>query len=288
MSETYCGKSCESCSWKYKLNCPGCQKGPGRPIEGDCDIARCCRNKSHNTCATCSDSSYCAKWRGRADEPKYRMERIEQEKEDDAYLHKMAPMLAKWLWIIFCLSIIAVIAGLATSNAIKERVPNLYIGGTVISTVTKIVISLILIKLTSVSGNFVKAGVYMIISSVLSLINIFIPDGEWTFELLSLLLTIPNLIMTLLSDYNLYTGYSNITVNADKTLAVKWDELWTWTKRACIMTIVATLLVVLAPLLGVILLLIAMIAMFIIGIVRLVYQYQSAMIFRSVSNENVK
>ncbi len=288
MSETYCGKSCESCSWKYKLNCPGCQKGPGRPLSGDCEIAKCCRNKSHNTCATCSDSSYCAKWRGRADEPKYRMERIEQEKEDDTYLHKMAPMLAKWLWIIFCLSIIAVIANLATSSAIKERVPNLYIGGTVISTVTKIVIAFILIKLSPVSGTFVKAGVYMMISCVLGFIDIFIPDTEWAFELLSALIAIPNLIFTLMSDYNLYTGYSDIMLNADDTLAAKWDELWTWTKRVMIGMIIDIILIMLAPLLGTILLIVCVIGILIISIIRLVYQYQSAMVYKSIKEESAK
>ena len=285
MSETYCGKSCESCSWKYKLNCPGCMQGPGRPIDGDCDIAKCCREKSHKTCATCSDCSYCAKWKGRADEPKYRKERLDQEKEDDAFLHKMAPMLSRWLWIIFCLSIISAAANLLTGNVIRENAQQLYNAGSVISTVMKIIIGLLLIRLSSVSGNFVKAGVYMIISSVLSFISIFIPDHSLALELLTALIAIPELILTLLSDYNLYTGYSNIMVNADNTLAVKWDELWTWTKRAMIAMIVDVLLLLLAPLLGAIVLIVCSIGLLIISIIRLIYQYQSAMVFRAISEE---
>ena len=74
-------------------------------------------------------------------------------------------------------------------------------------------------------------------------------------------------------------------VNADNTLAVKWDELWTWTKRAMIAMIVDVLLLLLAPLLGAIVLIVCSIGLLIISIIRLIYQYQSAMVFRAISEE---
>ncbi len=30
MSETYCGKSCESCVFRERLECAGCKNGPAR------------------------------------------------------------------------------------------------------------------------------------------------------------------------------------------------------------------------------------------------------------------
>ena len=52
MAETYCGKSCAECTKKEELNCMGCKTGPGRPFGGDCELAKCVRDKGHETCET--------------------------------------------------------------------------------------------------------------------------------------------------------------------------------------------------------------------------------------------
>lgn len=43
-------KNCDECTYKAELFCSGCQSGPGRVIRGDCKLARCCREKGHETC----------------------------------------------------------------------------------------------------------------------------------------------------------------------------------------------------------------------------------------------
>ena len=53
MSETYCGKNCDDCSYKISEQCPGCMEGPGHQTYGACDLARCCRDKGHEKCDTC-------------------------------------------------------------------------------------------------------------------------------------------------------------------------------------------------------------------------------------------
>ena len=49
MAETYCGKSCAECTKKEQLNCSGCKAGPGRQFGGDCELAKCVRDKGHET-----------------------------------------------------------------------------------------------------------------------------------------------------------------------------------------------------------------------------------------------
>ena len=56
MAETYCGKICAECAQKETLNCSGCKAGPGRQFGGDCKLAKCCRAKGHQECATCGFS----------------------------------------------------------------------------------------------------------------------------------------------------------------------------------------------------------------------------------------
>lgn len=49
MTDTYCGKNCEECASKEALNCPGCKSGPGSAWSGDCEIAKCRKDKGHET-----------------------------------------------------------------------------------------------------------------------------------------------------------------------------------------------------------------------------------------------
>ena len=47
MAETYCGKVCRECEQKEALSCPGCKLGPGKLYGGDCELAKCCREKGN-------------------------------------------------------------------------------------------------------------------------------------------------------------------------------------------------------------------------------------------------
>ena len=101
MAETYCGKNCSECSKKEQLNCSGCKAGPGRQFGGDCELAKCIRSKGHESCDTCSFKGNCGTYRNRDSMPDYRIRKIEAEEMRKAAIAKRAPMLGKWLWIIF-------------------------------------------------------------------------------------------------------------------------------------------------------------------------------------------
>ena len=79
MAETYCGKSCEECTKKEHLNCSGCKTGPGRQFGGDCELAKCVRDKGHETCETCGFKGNCGTLRSRESMPDYRIRKIEAE-----------------------------------------------------------------------------------------------------------------------------------------------------------------------------------------------------------------
>lgn len=65
MGDTYCGKLCEDCQFKDNLQCPGCKTGPGKTWMTECELAKCCMDKGHQNCTTCSYSTSCGKLRGR-------------------------------------------------------------------------------------------------------------------------------------------------------------------------------------------------------------------------------
>ena len=58
MEQTYCSKHCENCAQKEALNCPGCKAGPGRPVMGQCEIARCAQEKGYENCEKYFDGIY--------------------------------------------------------------------------------------------------------------------------------------------------------------------------------------------------------------------------------------
>ena len=103
MAETYCGKTCAECSSREEMNCPGCKLEPGRPITGDCPLARCCREKGHETCSTCSACGHCNTHYNRYQMPQRRQKERQAALEREQAIAKKAPFLGKWMWILFWL-----------------------------------------------------------------------------------------------------------------------------------------------------------------------------------------
>lgn len=53
MAFAYCGLNCEVCSYREKMNCPGCQQCGGEMFWGKCEIAACCISKELENCGKC-------------------------------------------------------------------------------------------------------------------------------------------------------------------------------------------------------------------------------------------
>lgn len=105
MGESYCGKRCDECPARPGGHCAGCKDGPGSPWSGECEIARCCRNKGHESCGTCTLNGHCALYSGRMGAQRERERRREAEDEARRRNADRAPLLAKWLTVLFWLVI---------------------------------------------------------------------------------------------------------------------------------------------------------------------------------------
>ena len=71
MAESYCLKSCTDCT---REGCSGCKTGG---FAGQCEIARGCKEKNHESCDSCTRSLYCPTRTGRDQRPEkiFAMER---------------------------------------------------------------------------------------------------------------------------------------------------------------------------------------------------------------------
>ena len=129
--EGICGRMCDACTWKEQLDCPGCQDGPGRRFSGGCPIADCCREKGHTACVTCTFSTGCAL--RRRDMPQNRLWAVEAERERRARLDRNAPVLAKWLWLLFWLVIPSVFSNILTMDTVAGAFPTAGVVGNVLA-----------------------------------------------------------------------------------------------------------------------------------------------------------
>ena len=139
MAETYCGKSCEECTKKEQLTCSGCKTGPGRQFGGDCELAKCVRDKGHETCETCGFKGNCGTLRSRESMPDYRIKKIEAEVMRKAAIAKRAPVLGKWLWFIFWLIIPSSIGSIMAHETTAKILPGLMMPGQIINAICSLI-----------------------------------------------------------------------------------------------------------------------------------------------------
>lgn len=285
MAETYCGKSCAECAQKESLNCPGCKTGPGRQFGGDCELARCIRNKGHETCDTCGFKGNCGTLRSRDHMPDYWRRKNEAEEQRKAAIAKRAPILGKWLWIIFWLIIPSTIASLMTHDTIVEYLPGLFLPGQILSAVCSLTYGLILIKLASEEDRYKTAGICVLVCGAVSAVVALISGvGEvvtWT-----LVLTLPAAVVSFVGEYNEYMAHSAVLTGVDNELSEKWEQLWKWHIGLFGVMIGSILVMVIIPILGALAILGAAIGTVVVSVLKLVYLYRTAKIFREYHTES--
>lgn len=279
MAETYCGKTCAECAQKETLNCSGCKTGPGRQYGGDCELAKCCTDKGHQECATCSFKGNCGTLRGKDRMPDYRLKSIKAEKNREATLAKRAPVLGKWLWILFWLIIPSSIATIMTNENIAATVPVLFVPGQVLSAICAFTYGVILIKLGSEEERYRTAGICTLVGGAVSLLIACICGGSeiptWT-----LLISLPAAIVSFVGEYHEFTAHAIMLECFDSELSGKWSVLWKWYIGMYAATVGSLLIAVIIPILGLLVTLAAAIGLLVVAVLRLVYLYRTAKLFR--------
>ena len=279
MAETYCGKSCAECTKREELNCQGCKTGPGRQFGGDCDLAKCVRDKGHETCETCGFRGNCGTLRSRESMPDYRIRKIEAEAMRKAAIAKRAPVLGKWLWIIFWLVIPSSIGSIMFHETTAKILPGLVMPGQIINAICSLTYGAILLKLGSEEDRYRTAGICALIaggiSAVVAMITGTGEEATWT-----LLFTLPAAVVAMVGEYNEYMAHSAVLSGVDNELSEKWEVLWKWYIGLFLGMIGCILLMLIAPVLGAIVILGCAIGTVVVGILKLVYLYRTAKIFR--------
>ncbi len=279
MAETYCGKSCAECGKKDLLSCPGCKAGPGRIYGTSCELARCVREKGHETCETCAYKGNCGTLRSRDFQPDYRRRALEAEKARREAIAERVPVLGKWLWILFWLVVPANIASIMTMDLVIDELPGLFVPGHLLSVASSLAYSLILIKLREQADQYRIAGICSIISTAVAfLLDMFTDGTGWT-----LLVSLPASVVGLVAVYNEYMAHAAVLGGVNNELSEKWRKLWKWEISLLGATLGGVFVAIILPIIGILLTMGGAIGIIITSILKLVYLYKTAKCFREYS-----
>lgn len=273
---TYCGKDCLSCSYKEELNCSGCKQGPGRVIDGDCKLARCCRDKGHETCETCLNKRNCGMWLDKGSMARRRLETIEEEAKKKEENIVTAQVLAKWVKILFWLLIPMELFTLLGHERVIAVFPVLELPATVASCVVELIYAGVLYRMAKEAEIYKKPALLLGATTVLTLLGLFIPDENgWM-----LLVSIPLLVISFVATYFEYMAHAAVVAPFDLELSENWHKIWKWNLYSIIGIFVSVLLLFIVPMLGGLAMLGCAILLVVTFILKYVYLYRMMKLFK--------
>ena len=278
MAETYCGKSCIECAKKEILNCPGCKAGPGRRFGGDCKLAQCTREKGHEACETCGFRGECSNLKRREEMPDLRLRRRkEEQREKDANTRK-APVLGKWLWILFWLIIPSAVGSIMSQEFLVKLLPGAEMPGLIIKAICTLSYGAILLKVSEEEYRYQTAAICALIVgsySVLSAVGF-----TWAG-----IFAVPAAVVAVVGEYHEYMAHSAALSGVDNELAWKWERLWKWYIGLYLGLFGGIAVMLFTPVFGAIIFIGCAIGTLVVSILKLIYLYRTAVIFREWPTE---
>ncbi len=204
---------------------------------------------------------------------------MDAEQRQNELMAEQAAVLGRWLWILFWLVVPANIAGIMKNERMLSFSADVYLIGQIASAVCAVAYGAILLKLSSVEEGYRIAGICSLITSAISILVVII-YGSAKAPTASLVITGPALIVALIREYNEYNAHSSVLRGVDDELSGKWTELWKWFIRCMVGLLGSILFLAIAYAVGVVILIGTIIGMLIVGVVKLVYMYRTAKVFR--------
>ena len=277
MAETYCGKQCTDCEIRQRTSCPGCRVGPGRSLGCECDIARCCREKSHESCDTCIDRGKCGKYFQRDTMAEYRNKKLEREQQARKARAGKAAFLGEWTKRLFWLTIFANIVGLLTIQQVVDLLPGIRLPGMLLNAAASVGYCLILLQMSHEEPRFRTSALCALAASA---VNFFF-QKLLGMETIPLLVSIPTIVVGLMGEYNEFHGFGDALSGIDIALSDQWYSLWKWNIGCFGVLFGSILLMVLIPFLGVVAMFAGAIGLLVLAVVQIVYIYRSFRAFQA-------
>ena len=280
MTKTYCGKDCSVCMDKEALNCTGCTDEENRMQNKDCEIAGCCVKKGHEDCATCVLHDGCGTIKRRERMSSNRIKQREEEEHRKAEVLRKAPIMAKWMKLLFWFSCIMIILDFAVSFALNGSVIT-----EIFSYAVAAAYSVILLKMAKAEELYKTAGCFGLAAAVIGLIAAWICRDMQDDVMVSVIAVIPG-ILGFIYEYCEYMSHASVLKEANAEMSEKWENLWKWYIGLIIAIVSCIVIVLISPVLGGILMLAGTIGLLVLGFVKIAYLHEPADIFQKIVDQN--
>ena len=122
------------------------------------------------------------------------------------------------------------------------------------------------------------SGICCLIAAATGIVVTLATGGEavvWT-----LVLTFPAMVVSMVGEYHEYTGHSEVISYYDHQMAGNWSDLWKWYIGVHIALLGGIVFMMIVPILGALVTIVAAIALAVVAILKLIYLYRSAKIYR--------
>lgn len=210
------------------------------------------------------------------DSGKERMRKNERKK-----IIQKSRTLGKWLWVLFWLVIPMILASVMTNESIAAWFPFLNFPGKCLNITCSAAYGVILLILSSEERHYRISGICALVAAVVSLLLINVPIGvNEAITMGALVLTLPAAVVSLIGEYHEYMGHAEVAGDVDADLSEKWSTLWKWYMGMFAGLFGGLFVMLIIPILGLLVLLAAAIGFLVVSILKLVYLYRTANLFR--------
>lgn len=264
--ESFCGKPCSTCEFREKTNCPGCREGDGRRY-GACRLADCCYAHVYTSCKQCDQKPYCDKF---CNIPKSQTEKMKERSEAKAKFQKQAPLMGRYLWILFWIGIVETIAGVLADDFVANWLPYVNLLGKVIVIGCGVCYAFIMLKLSVISEGYQIAGVCALTVELLDVFKLLFSSASG----LSIVLTLVIAVLYLVAKYNECVAHAFALEGLAHDLCSNWQAFWKW-------FIIMRIGVFVSAIFGKLLMLIVLLAVCALGVYQLILLYRTAEFFEN-------
>ena len=264
MAESYCMKSCTECA---REGCPGCRAGA---FEGRCEIVKCCRDTMHESCETCTNRSFCGKWRGRNNMPSNALYAKSREEVQAEKSRVAAVALAKWVKVIFWAMIAMQVGNLA--GLLENWFPAVRWVNLAVTFVMSLVVCWAYYSLREADWGFGSVAGLQLAGLVITLLCGLFPNERP----LAFILMIPNFVLGIIMVKRKCETFRDVVGNLNADLSEKWDKQWSLYLISMGLLVAGLVVAFLFPLLGVLVVIGGLVLLMVVFIREYVCLWQTA------------
>jgi hypothetical protein len=262
MAESYCLKSCADCG---REGCGGCKSGA---FAGQCEIAKCCKEKNHESCGSCTREGLCSTRKVREQMPEKFFDMQRREAELAEKFRVNAAILAKWVKVIFWLTIAALPMGLLELiGSLGKLIP-------LVTLAFNCAACYCYYRMKPVDESFGMIAGLQLAGVLMATIQSFLPEGRFLYVVLTLVSAVCGLVLIWLK----CDAFRDALIGISREMSEKWANQWLlykiglYTLLGCVVLAIIPVLNVLA----VIALLADLVLLLFVLIREYVYLYQTA------------